>query len=110
MRSCCARGERVTGSPSGEDIRVHGSATTDPADGGLRDLLQRVSGAGNRLAVVELFVTQLDHSLPGHDSSLFGLHAAHCIADHLGRIAIEAAGDLLLVDGTLQNSRLTPEL
>jgi len=76
-----------------EDQLVEQTAANG-ADGAFRNVFQGCLRVGNSLAVVEFRITNLDCSLLSCNAAFFGLHPPNSVADYLGRVAVEAAGDL----------------
>lgn len=74
-------------------------AAVQVSDRGVGDVVERFPGVGDALAAVEFGIDLLDRSAPSLGARLFRLHAAKGIAELLGRISVEAAQDLALVEG-----------
>ena len=80
-----------------ERISVRWRATVQGVDGALDDVVQVVQGlrcVGDAFTSSELVVTHFDRRLPGRDPTILGLHPPDGVAYHLGRVAVEATGNL----------------
>jgi hypothetical protein len=90
-----ALGDRIS-RYSGNDIRVNGFTAADFLARIACELVHEFTAVLGALATIQLRIT-FGHSLSECRNPLFlRLHASNGIADDLGGIAIEAAGDLAL--------------